>query len=147
MMAIVPGRKKALKIAKIIDEYSVVINQGINDGIASGDVFEIYASGTEIKDPDTGESLGNLDFVKAKIVARDVFPKMSVCHSQDRESILVANLASALIGRPAELDVASEDISGGFSGVDRKIRVGDLVRKIRETAPSINPQLSSHSED
>ena len=58
-----PSSRKQIKIARIIDEYSVVINAGYNDGILQGDSFEIFAPGAESKDPDTGESLGALDFV------------------------------------------------------------------------------------
>lgn len=123
--------KKQLKVAKIIDEYSIVINGGKNFGIAPGDTLEIFVPGSEIKDPDTGESLGSLDFVKAKLVAKDVFPKMSVCRNQDYMSSIVAGLAAAMIGSPAELNVAAEDISGGYGELDDKIRVGDLVRKIQ----------------
>lgn len=134
-----------MKIAKIIDEYSVVINSGSSNGIKYGDIFEIYSPGADIKDPDTGASLGALDFVKAKIVARDVFPKMSVCHSQDRESILTANIMSAFIGRPSELNVAAEDISGGYGEMDARIRVGDLVRKISLSAADEANHLSENN--
>lgn len=136
---------KQIKVAKIVDEYSVVINQGSNYKIKPGDVFEIYCPGSEIIDPDTGESLGALDYIKAKIVARDVFPKMSVCHNQDRESILTANLMSTLVGRIAELNVAAEDISGGYTNYDPKIRVGDLVRKI-SSAPSTDTKALPASD-
>lgn len=122
--------KKQYKIARIIDEYSVVINGGKDCGIAPGDKFEILSPGLEIADPDTGESLGTLDFIKARIVARDVFPKMSVCMSQDYNSALVASIATAMIGKPAELNVASEDIAGGYGDIDETIRIGDLVRKV-----------------
>ena len=146
-----PSSRKQIKIARIIDEYSVVINAGYNDGILQGDSFEIFAPGAEIKDPDTGESLGALDFVKAKIKARDVFPKMSVCQSQDYVSSLVAGFTAAMIGKSAELNVAVEDISGGFGDADPTIRVGDLVRKIEAKksevteSGAISPHSSSHS--
>ena len=136
-------RNKQIKVARIIDEYSIVINIGSNEGISQGDVFEIYAPGAEIVDPDTKESLGALDFVKAKIVARDVFPKMSVCQNQDRISSLVAGLANAMIGRIAELNVAEEDIAGGYGDIDKVIRVGDLVRRIDS---NVSKPIESSSE-
>ena len=67
------------KIAKIIDEYQVVVNAGSNDLIHDDDCLEVYQPGQEVTDPDTGESLGTLDFVKAKLRVVNVFPKMCVC--------------------------------------------------------------------
>lgn len=46
---------------------------------------------------------------------------------------LVAGFTAAMIGKPAELNVAVEDISGGFGDADPTIRVGDLVQeKLRQ---------------
>ena len=52
------------KIAKVVDEYTLVINAGKNQGIKSGFKFLIYSIGEDIKDPDTEESLGNLEVIK-----------------------------------------------------------------------------------
>lgn len=120
---------------------------GGNNDIKPGDAFEIYSPGADIRDPDTGESLGALDYVKGKIIARDVFPKMAVCYNQDRTEILAANLMSTLVGRIAELNVAAEDISGGFEGIDPKIRVGDLVRKISSNKPEKTTELPPPKSD
>lgn len=130
-------RGKDFLIAKIVDEYSVVINGGLDVKVFPGDIFEIYTRGQEITDPYTQESLGTLDFVKAKIVARDVFPRMSVCRNQDQIADFKA-MSLTILGKPAELNVAAEDISGGYEDVDQKIHVGDLVRKISSAQPETN---------
>ena len=127
---------KILKVAKIIDEYTIVINGGSETEICVGDLFEIYAPGISVNDPDTGESLGTIDFIKAKIIAKDVFPKMSICTSQAAISSIVSSLSAAMLGRPAELNVAAEDISGGYDEQDAEIRVGDLVRKTGSAQPA-----------
>lgn len=46
--------------AKVVmsKEGEVVINSGLESGVKVGDVFVIYRLGEEMKDPDTGESLG-----------------------------------------------------------------------------------------
>ena len=41
------------KIAKIIDEYQVVVNAGSNDLIHDDDCLEVYQPGQEVTDPDT----------------------------------------------------------------------------------------------
>lgn len=45
------------KIAKIIDEYELVLNKGSNDGIEDDMESEVYRQTEPIKDPDTGEVL------------------------------------------------------------------------------------------
>jgi len=52
------------KVAKIVDEYTVVINKGSDAGVKAGQRFLIFAFGEDIIDPDTGESLGKLEIVK-----------------------------------------------------------------------------------
>lgn len=122
--------EKTYKIVRIIDDQTLVINAGYNDGIKSGDKFEIYTSGEEIKDPDTDEVLGTLDYIKEKVEAVDVFPKMSIC----RHNIFVNFMdgVSAKLTRiePKVLNVDTKQISGGLS-VDNVIKVGDKVRKAR----------------
>lgn len=122
--------KHDFKIAKIVDEYTVVINGGSDHGLAVGDSFEIYDPGAEIYDPDTKEPLGKLEYVKAKIVAKQVYPKMTVCGSAATISPIVDSIAKSLIiSKTVELNVNSEDISGGYDDV---VRVGDPVRKIAQ---------------
>lgn len=54
------------KVVKVIDEYKVVINKGINDGVKMGHRFLIYRLGDEIIDPDTNENLGRLEIVSGE---------------------------------------------------------------------------------
>lgn len=69
-------------VAKVLDEYTLVINRGSNDGVKKGQRFLIYdVSDEEIKDPATGESLGHLEIVKG--IGK-------VTHVQDRLSTLVS---------------------------------------------------------
>lgn len=119
------------KIVKIISEYKVVVNAGSNSYINEDDTLEVYQPGQEVTDPDTGESLGTLDFVKAKLRVVDVFPKMCVCENRDREKKSIISLAQSLTyEEKLPLNVQTTDISGGYEGIDKKIKVGDLVRKV-----------------
>lgn len=118
------------RIVKIIDEYKVVVNLG-STSVSEGDILEVYQPGQEVTDPETGESLGTLDFVKAKLRVIDVFPKMCVCENRDtHQTSLIVNLSKALTyEEKLPLNVQTTDISGGYEGLSRKIKVGDLVRK------------------
>lgn len=116
------------KVIKIINEYKLVINAGKNRFIKQGDTLEIFVPGEEIFDPETKESLGSLDFIKAYLVVKDVFDKMCVCENKIINSSLPALSITEIFNQPARLNVDSLDISGGLSG-DSKIKIGDLVRK------------------
>lgn len=120
------------KIAKIISEYKVVVNAGSNNSIKENDILEVYQPGQEVTDPETGESLGTLDFVKSKLRVVDVFPKMCVCENRDKQKTtlidIVQNFPSYQETLP--LNVQTTDISGGYEDIDKKIKVGDLVRKV-----------------
>ncbi len=123
--------EKIYKVIKIVDDETLIINAGYNDGIETGDRFEIYSTGEEIKDPDTNETLGILDYIKEKVEAIDVFPKMCVC----RHNIIV-NFMDTLSYeltkiKPKTLNVDSTQISGGLSS-DNVIKIGDKVRKIKK---------------
>lgn len=67
------------KIAKVLDDFRVVINVGSVDGVKLGQKFRIYKVGEEIVDPDTGEGLGQIEHIKG-------FGE--VLHVQDRISTL-----------------------------------------------------------
>ena len=119
------------KIVKIIDEFKVVVNAGSNNFIKENDALEIYQPGQEVTDPETGESLGTLDFVKAKLRVIDVFPKMCVCENRETERSSFLSIAQCLTYEEnLPLNVQTTDISGGYEGIDKKIKVGDLVRKV-----------------
>lgn len=121
--------KNIYKVVKIVNEYKVVVNAGSNDLIQKGQCLEIFAPGREVIDPDTNESLGVLDYVKAKLYVKDVFPKMSLCVNQDSETVSILT-PTFQMERSLPLNVDSKEISGGFEGIDKKIRVGDMVRTI-----------------
>lgn len=77
---------KNIKVARVIDPYKLVINKGLNYGIEKGQRFLVYAiSSDEIKDPETGESLGNLEIVKGTGIVTHVQEKIATVES-DRKS-------------------------------------------------------------
>ena len=121
----------SFRIVKIIHEYRVVVNAGSNYSVREDDIFEVYQPGQEITDPETGESLGMLDYVKAKLRVVDVFPKMCVCENRDtkQKSLLMPLSQNWTYEEKMPLKVLTTDISGGYEGIDKKIKVGDLVRE------------------
>lgn len=119
------------RVVKIISDTEIVINAGTADGVDRSTQFEIFVPGKPIIDPETKETLGNLDLIKARLKAKDVFERMCVCVNAD--SVSFASSLSEGIGvfapHPKRLNVKATDISGGLPEDSGLIEVGDRVRK------------------
>ena len=74
---------KQAKVAAVVDKFKVVINVGISDGVAVDDDFVLYRQGSEIVDPDTGESLGIFEEVIGRGVVTHVQEKMATLVSSE----------------------------------------------------------------
>lgn len=69
-------------VATILDDgFRVAINKGRNNGIEKGDQFLIVHQGPEILDPETHESLGQLELVRGRGKIIQVEEKFSVLES------------------------------------------------------------------
>lgn len=121
---------KQFKIVKIIDDETIVINAGLIDDVKPGDKFEIFEKGEEIKDPDTGESLGTLDLIKETVETVNVFDKISICKHYVIENYLSGITGTFLKTSYKTLNVDCTQISGGLHD-DKIIRIGDKVRKVK----------------
>ena len=55
------------RVVKIISDTEIVINAGTADGVDRSTQFEIFVPGKPIIDPETKETLGNLDLIKARL--------------------------------------------------------------------------------
>jgi len=55
----------------------VTINRGDGTGIVANQIWNVYAVGKELKDPDTGESLGVQEVLIGKVKVTNVLPKVS----------------------------------------------------------------------
>ena len=75
------------KVAAIKGEDAVVINKGYKDGVEENMRFIIYENGEEIFDPDTQESLGNLEYIKGKVKVRYPGEKISVAEPYETNII------------------------------------------------------------
>lgn len=65
--------------ARILDktDKTVAVNRGEGSGIANGQLWEVFALGKEMMDPDTGKSLGPVEVSVGKIRVTRVNPKFS----------------------------------------------------------------------
>ncbi len=65
----------------------ITINRGEGGGVAVGDVFNVYALGEELTDPDTKESLGREEVKVGKVKINQVNPKTSTAEILDDTGI------------------------------------------------------------
>jgi hypothetical protein len=67
------------KIARVLNTREVAINKGTDNGVEIGMIFKILSTkGSEIKDPDTGESLGSVESVKTTVKVIAVQERIAV---------------------------------------------------------------------
>lgn len=72
----------------------VTINRGNGTMINPGEVWEVFEAGAELRDPDTGESLGREEMKVGEVVISDVLPRFSKGQiAGDNRGIAVGNVA------------------------------------------------------
>lgn len=122
------------KVAKVIDQYKLVINKGKIHGIRESQRMLVYCiDEEEIKDPDTGESLGYLELVKGTGKIIFVQEKYSILESDRVYEPYkpMPSLSSSSIGRI--LDKQREELREYLQGTLRPFdnpQKEDLVKPI-----------------
>jgi len=74
-------------VAKIIDEYTVILNIGFKSKVEEGMRFIIYSEGEEIIDPISGKNLGKFENVKAKVKVISVAENYSIAKSDEYQTV------------------------------------------------------------
>jgi len=133
------------RVLKILDEYRIVVSLGRGE-VNTGDKLIVYALGDEISD-EMGVSLGKLEIVKAQVEIEHVQEKFSTAVSQlvaetIRETVpehpyydYLSRIGYPFFGRGTERFRTEKrreplPVEVPPPGIDRKIRVGDLVRLV-----------------
>ena len=141
------------KVAKILGDNEIVINRGRNEGVRPGMVFEVFApEGEEVWDPDTGETLGTVEDVKAHAEVTEVKDRLAVARLQNTRAPFGAmNLGEMqenlqrIFGQMFGEDVRIQGFGTPSSGDDpdlesmfggpledlSKVQVGDAVKEIK----------------
>ena len=112
------------RIVKILDGSPArwVANLG-SDTLAAGDEVVIFEVGEEIVDPESGDSLGELELVKCRAVAD---------HVQERIVVLSRKGEEPAPARARVLSAVLADTGGSERGGQPRsvvVKVGDSVRK------------------
>lgn len=135
------------KVAKILDDQTLILNVGSAAGVTQGMVFSVFAPVEEVKDPDTGRSLGAWEAVKGYVQAAHPQEQLTVCrvyvarprvearpedrgtHVLSAEMVEVSMLRGGSQPR-ARLNVDRAQLSG-LPEVG-PIKVGDRARSVEE---------------
>jgi hypothetical protein len=141
------------KVAKILGNSEIVINRGKGEGVRRGMLFEIFTpEGEEVWDPDTGETLGTVEDVKAKAEVTEVKDRLAVARLQNAQETpfgavdigeMQENLQrmfGQMFGEDVQVrgfgaaqndeDPDLESMLGGPLQDLSKVQVGDAVREI-----------------
>ncbi|WP_289088248.1 hypothetical protein [uncultured Veillonella sp.] len=125
--------KKNIKVVKIQDKYTLVLNIGSDDHVREGQLFLIYRLGEEIFDPDTNESLGHLEIVSGIGKVTHLQPKMCTITSNTFTTPVLKETIKEIPHNSLFIDVARKERSI-FTPKDvipfNKPAVGDYARPI-----------------
>jgi hypothetical protein len=124
------------RVAAIINVREVAINIGAKHGVEEGMTFAILAeSPLLIKDPSTGDALGEIDREKVRVKATEVNDKFSICRTF--ETYRTPGLDAALWGslaisaeRVRTLSVEDSQLPPPLSPKESYVKVGDRVRQV-----------------
>jgi hypothetical protein len=111
-MALISNKVIQGKVVRVLSPTELVINLGSSHGVIEDSKFIVFALGEEMKDPDTGESLGQLEIVKGRAEVKHVQEKMSTVRSTEQQKSFTLN-GVTWIEAPLE-----------------GVQVGDLVRAL-----------------
>ena len=71
------------KVAEILNERDLVINQGAENGVAEGMKFKVSEPEVAITDPDTKALLGVLTREKIRVRVSEVYPRFAVAKTYE----------------------------------------------------------------
>lgn len=119
------------RVIEILDEYSILINYGRDNGAYKNNEVRVVSVGPEIIDPETNESLGTLDFVKETLTIITPYDKFSLCRKVEKitRNIIVSPLAqfntSTLTNKSLNVDEVT--LSNNQLDNDPMIKIGDKI--------------------
>ncbi|MCF2166069.1 hypothetical protein KV541_01490 [Halobacterium salinarum] len=110
-----------------MSDKDIVVNVGEEDGVVAEMEFIVYEVGEVIEDPDTGEALGNVEHVKARVVPKHIQEKMTVMTSGETEtkSKGLYGLTESSGTKTVKKSIARTD----EKSFDDDVKVDDLVRE------------------
>ncbi len=119
------------RVIEILDPTRILINGGSNQGLSDGDTLEIFETGGSVVDPQTGENLGTLDFIKDQVEVVTLYENFSLCKKivRTKSNIFTPfNEYVTTTSHVASLKVNEEQITNRKISGNPVISVGDELR-------------------
>ena len=142
------------KVARVVSPTELIFAAGSDDGVEEGMEFIVYTLSDPVTDPDTGEELGRIEIVKARLTAAHVQEHMTTARTKSRTVKRVSNsiadmIATVQMAMPGHYEtsevvaeqMAVEKIEAIFK-TDLVVRVGDLARTVLASAKKWNRELA-----
>jgi len=123
-----------IKVAEVINQTQIIINKGSTHGLQVGQHVFIYSIGKEIFDPDTRESLGNMEISKGRGVISSVLEKQSAVTAikiEVPESVILKKQSDGFMSFMHGMQKTEEERKLVEKTIPfESVEVGDLVRLI-----------------
>jgi len=129
------------KIADVVNDREVILNRGSKQGVEVGMVFKVLSRyQRDIKDPDTGETLGAVERVTAVIKAVEVAANFAIARTYRTRQVNVGGSGSSfsMLFQPPKYENRIETLrvdpeqGSPLPESEAAVQVGDRVRSISE---------------
>ena len=123
-------------VAKVIDQYQVVINRGLVHGVKPNQRFLVYRlDSEELKDPESGQPLGRVEIVRGTGVASHVQEGLTTIKSDAQaapERRIIKRRPSGILAGLGGFSTEEEETITPSSDTlpFEEVAVGDLVKPI-----------------
>lgn len=125
-------------VARLLNEYEIIISGGSNQGIKIGSKFKL-SNNIDVVNPKTNKLIGTMHTDKGIVKVTKIFPNMCVCEDIKNGNIytieshdLNPNKSSLedMINHKNRLNVDMNQLADEYTSSDRAIRVGDKAELI-----------------
>lgn len=126
------------QVARILDDRKLAINRGAVHGVTLDMKFKVLQTiESDVVDPESGEVIGHVEFVKVFVTVREVHNQMAIASTYRTERVNVGGVGAAisfaqLFEPPKWVDKVEtlkldEDQKQELAQFDPIVRVGDSV--------------------
>ena len=136
------------KVARVVSPTELIFAAGSDDGVEEGMEFIVYSLSDPVTDPDTGEELGRIEIVKARLVAAHVHNHMTIARTKSKNlKHMVDSAMNSLFANAFQrIEVLDDEMaiekSEAFRTPDLVVRVGDLARTVSTSVKSRMGELA-----
>lgn len=133
------------KVARVVSPTELILAAGAEDGVEEGMEFVVFSLSDTVYDPETKEDLGQIEIVKARLVAAHVQDKITIARTKSKTERRVID-PMAMMARSLGVERYRYEVSEivhekmaiekaeAVPLPDLVVRVGDLARNVTTAA-------------